>query len=255
MENAATEVQADTTEQTIEIRDRWDDKLLFTHTAPANNIAVTLRAAVADGANLTRANLYGANLTRANLDGANLYGANLDGANLTRANLYGANLTRANLYGANLDGANLTRANLYGANLTRANLYGANLDGANLYGANLDGANLTPVRDDVWAVLSSAPREVPALIEALKTGRVDGSSYRGECACLVGTIANAREVDYQNLGSLKANGNRAAERFFMGIKKGDTPETSQFSAIALGWAEEWLATMRAAFAPVEGEAA
>jgi hypothetical protein len=219
MENAATEVQAETTEQTIEIRNRWSGDIIFTHTAPANSIAVTLRAAVVGGANL-----YGANLTRANLDGANL-----DGANLTRANL---------------DGANLTRANLDGANLYGANLYGANLDGA-----NLDGANLTPIRDDVWAVLSSAPREVAALIEALKAGRVDGSTYTGECACLVGTIAKAREVDYQNLGSLKANGNRAAERFFMGIKKGDTPETSQFSALALGWAEEWLATMRAAFDP------
>jgi Pentapeptide repeats (8 copies) len=150
-------------------------------------------------------------------------------------------------------GANLTRANLYGANLTRANLTRANLTRANLDGANLDGANLTPIRDDIWAVLSSAPREVPALIEALKAGRVDGSTYTGECACLVGTIAKTRKVDTDDLGSLKPNSDRAAERFFMGIRRGDTPETNQFSKLALEWSQEWLDTMRAAFAPVGTE--
>src|SRR5205807_1712624 len=112
----------------------------------------------------------------------------------------GANLDGANLYGANLDGANLVRANLDGANL-----YGANLDGANLYGANLDGANLTPIRDDLWAVLSAAPREAEGLRAALIAGRVEGSAYEGECACLVGTIANVRDVNYLDLGLLQPN--------------------------------------------------
>ena len=32
-----------------------------------------------------------------------------------------------------------------------------------------------------------------------------------------------------------------AERFFLAIRKGDTPDNSQPCAIALGWCEEWLA--------------
>ena len=218
----------------IEILNRWTNKVIFTHEAEENSIAITVRKAVAEDAKLDGANLYGANLYGANLDGAKLDGANLDYAKLDGANLTRANLSLANLYGAKLDGANLTRANLYGANL---------------YGANLYGANLTPIRDDIWAVLSSAPLEVAALIEALKTGRVDGSTYSGECSCLVGTIAAARKVNHSQLPGLTPNSERAAERFFIGIRKGDTPETSQFSKLAMEWAQDWLDTQRAAFDP------
>ncbi|MCY0910894.1 hypothetical protein [Massilia antarctica] len=117
-------------------------------------------------------------------------------------------------------------------------------------GANLSDANLSPIRNDIIAILCSAPREVPALIEALKAGRVDGSTYAGECSRLVGTIATARGVKVDSLeGGLKPDSLRPAERFFMGISKGDTPETNQFSALALQWSQEWLDTMRAAFAP------
>ncbi|MEC5161893.1 hypothetical protein RCH08_003037 [Janthinobacterium sp. CG_S6] len=175
-------------------------------------------------------------------------------ANLSDADLRGANLSGADLSGANLSGADLSGADLSDANLSDADLRGANLSGADLSGANLSGADLTPIRDDIWAVLSSAPREVLALISALKDGRVDGSTYTGACSCLVGTIAAARGEHYDDLPGLCPNGNRPAERFFMGIRKGDTPETSQFSALALSWSEEWLNTMTAAFAPAPAAA-
>ena len=134
-------------------------------------------------------------------------------------------------------------------------LDGARLDGARLNGASFDGARLngatdinwTPIRDDYWAVLSSAPAEVRALRAAIVEGRIDGSTYEGECACLVGTIANVREVNYQQLGILQPNSYRAAERFFLGIKKGDTPATNKQSALALEWTDQWLAAMESAF--------
>jgi hypothetical protein len=107
---------------------------------------------------------------------------------------------------------------------------------------------LTPIRDDIWAVLSSAPLEVQGLIDALKNGLVDGSTYTGECSCLVGTIANVRGANYQLLGSLIPNSSRPAERFFLGIAKGDTPATNKVSALAHQWATEWLTTMQKAFA-------
>jgi hypothetical protein len=83
------------------------------------------------------------------------------------------------------------------------------------------------------------------LIDALKNGRVDGSTYTGQCACLVGTIANVRGVDY---ATLEHNARRPIERFFAGISEGDTPETNQTSKIAVEWAEQWLAMQREAFA-------
>jgi hypothetical protein len=115
-----------------------------------------------------------------------------------------------------------------------------NLQRADLRKANIAGANLTAFRDDIWEVLSFAPNEVPALIDAIKDGRVDGSTYSGACSCLVGTIATARGTNVENLGLLKPNSRRPAECFFMGISEGATPSTSQFSALALEWCQEWL---------------
>src|SRR3990167_803422 len=210
----------------------------------ANLTGANLMDANLTGANLSGADLMDANLTGANLSGADLMDANLTGANLSGADLMDANLTGANLSGADLMDANLTGANLSGADLMDANLTGANLSGADLMDANLMDANLTIIRDDLWAVLSSAPAEVPALLQALANGKVDGSTYSGTCACLVGTIANARGCDVNSLGALKPQSWRPAERFFLGIKPGDTPENSQAAKLAHEWASEWLDRIR-----------
>ena len=103
------------------------------------------------------------------------------------------------------------------------------------------------VRDDLWAVLSAAPKEVDGLRLALAEGRVNGSTYQGKCACLVGTIANVRGVNFDSLDLLKPNSGRPIERFFMSIREGDKPDTNPFSQLALGWCDEWVANMRDAF--------
>jgi hypothetical protein len=241
----------------LEIKHRYLDRIVWKSELASIKDAVeeavkhsaNLRAANLSAANLSGANLSGANLSGANLRGADLSGANLSGANLRGAYLSGANLSGANLRGAYLRGAYLRDADLRDADLSGANLRGAYLRGAYLRAANLSAANLTPIRDDFYAVLSSVPAEVPSLIAALKGGRVDGSTYEGECACLVGTIANARGCEYSMIPDLKPDHSRPAERFFLAIQEGDTPETNQFSALAVEWAETWLERMRAAFTP------
>jgi hypothetical protein len=201
---------------TIEIKNIADDVL---YAAEVETLREALEKAVKDGANLTRANLYG--------------------ANLTRANLYGANLTRANLDGANLDGANLTRANLYGANLDGANLDGANLDGA--YGLPIGLDFLKPVREDLRAVLDMAPHEVPGLLAAIWAGKIDGSKYAGECACLVGTIANLRHEKHDALTiDLRPSASRPSEVWFLKIGQGDTPITNPSAAFAAAVIAQWL---------------
>jgi hypothetical protein len=221
----------------IEILNRWTLKVIFECEADSMKVAVELACK------------QGTYLSDAYLSGANLRDADLSGANLRDADLSGANLRDANLSGANLSDADLSGANLRDADLSGADLSGANLRDADLSGANLSGANLLPIKADFIEVISQAPREVPALIEALKAGRVDGSTYSGECACLVGTIANARgiDVDSAELGIPK-DSSRPVERFFMAIRKGDTPETNAASKLALEWAEAWLDTQRKAFA-------
>lgn len=154
---------------------------------------------------------------------------------------------------SSFNGATLKAALEEGAS-KGADLKGAYLEGAFLKGADLEGANLAPIRDDFFAVLSAAPSEVEGLITALKGGRVNGSTYEGECACLVGTIANIRGCHYKSIPALKPNAARPIERFFLAIQRGDTPATNQFSAIAVKWAEGWRDRMRTAFAPNAQEA-
>jgi len=200
-----------------------------------------LTRAYLTGADLTGADLAGANLTRANLTRADLADANLTGADLADAYLTGANLTRANLTRAYLTGADLA-----GADLADANLADANLTRANLTRADLAGANLSAIREDFVQVLNAAPAEVPGLLEALRAGKVDGSTYEGDCACLVGTIANVRGCYYGELGALKPDSSRPAERWFLAIAKGSTPENNPVAKITEGWIVEWLANGPAA---------
>jgi hypothetical protein len=232
----------------LEIRS-WSEPEKILYAGEAESIAALLAAAINEEADLTWAdltwaNLTGANLTRANLTGANLTRANLTGANLTGANLTRANLTRANLTWANLTGANLARADLTGADLTGANLTRADLTGANLARANLTGANLSVARNDLWAVMLYAMPEVAALRAAVADGRIDGSAYRGECACLVGTIANARHCSVEEMKEtcpgIKPDPDRPAERWFLALRPGHTPEKSQVAKITLAWIDEFI---------------
>ena len=228
-----------------------------------------LRGADLSGANLSRANLngaylndtslIGAYLSGADLSGADLSGADLSGASLIGASLIGANLRGADLIGANLIGADLSGANLIGANLSDANLSGTNLSGSCLSGADLSGANLSsaylsranlsdailsdailrdailrPIIADLWFILSQARREVPAMVTALRTGNVDGSTYTGTCACLVGTLENAGAVDLPHAAE------SPAERWFLSIRKGDKPGDASTGGFAAGKALEWI---------------
>jgi hypothetical protein len=149
---------------------------------------------------------------------------------------------RAYLAVANLAGANLAGADLAGAYLAGADLAGADLAGADLARANLAGANLRSFKADMWLTLSQNKSEVVGLIKALKEGRVDGSQYEGECACLVGTLANVKHVSHT---TIEHNSDNPAERWFLMIKKGDKPGDATGGGFAaqkaLEWAEEFCA--------------
>ena len=203
----------------IQIKLRWSDKILF------------------EGEyNSMKDCVVGANLL-----GADLRGADLLGADLSDANLSGADLRGAYLLGANLLGADLSDANLLGADLR-----GADLSGADLRDADLSGAYLRVFKSDLIAEILKLPNELENLRETLVAGKVDGSTYTGECACLAGTIANHRKIDNIGSGSkIKENGiafivdsGSPREQWFINIRKGDTPETNQCAKMALEWIDE-----------------
>ena len=214
-----------------EVRNRFTNAVQFTAeitTTPDMLPSVKLGLAVKWGL------ANDANLRGADLSGADLSGADLSRANLSRANLNGAYLNDTSLIGAYLSGADLIGADLSGADLSGASLIGADLRGANLSGADLRGANLRPIIADLWFILSQARREVPAMVTALRTGNVDGSTYTGTCACLVGTLENAGAVDLPHVAQ------SPAERWFLSIRKGDKPGDASTGGFAASKALEWV---------------
>jgi hypothetical protein len=177
---------------------------------------------------------------KANLSSADLRYADLSSANLSYADLSYADLSSANLSSADLRSANLSYADLRSANLSYADLSSANLSYADLSSADLSSADLRTFKADLWMTLTQNRHEVPALVTALRDGKVNGSTYEGECACLVGTIANAKSVPY---ATLDHNASNPAEKWFAMIKTGDKPGDDSgggfASKMALEWAEEF----------------
>ena len=197
-----------------------------------------LSDAVLRGADLSYADLRGADLSDADLRGADLRGAVLRGAVLSDAVLRGADLRGAVLRGADLRGADLRGADLSDADLSDADLRGADLIGADLRGAVLSDAVLSDAvlrsfKADLWMILTMARHEVPALVEALRDGKVDGSTYTGGCACLVGTLENAGAVNLPHSAS------SPAEQWFAMIREGDKPGDDTRGGFAAAKALEW----------------
>jgi hypothetical protein len=115
--------------------------------------------------------------------------------------------------------------------------------------ADLRWADLSEAKD-VPSVIGDAHRDIEAVLDAtdhaqavldaIYAGRVDGSTYRGECSCLLGTIARASNCDVGQLTREK-DATSPAEQFFLSIRPGHTPENSAHAALAAAWIELWVA--------------
>lgn len=119
----------------------------------------------------------------------------------------------------------------------------AELSEAELSLAELSEADLSEAKKDFFKILSMAEEEIPTLRDKLLNGGVNGSCYEGECCCLVGTIANARGCAFNAVEGLTPDSHRPAERWFLVIRKGDTPENNPVCEITVGWIDEYLDTI------------
>ncbi len=188
-------------------------------------------------------------VAKADLRGADLSGAELHGCNLKESDLSWTKLSGADLSGTDLRGADLSGCNLHGCNLRESDLREANLRWTKLSGADLHGADLLHIKQDFLAEVLRLPNELEALRAALVEGRIDGSTYSGECCCLAGTLARAVGVENYNGRTIvsapgiefHANASSPRESFFSAIRPGDTPDKCSAAAVALAWTDEAIA--------------
>lgn len=107
-------------------------------------------------------------------------------------------------------------------------------------------------REDLRAVLETSPKQATGLLAAIEEGRIEGASYYGTCACLIGTLAGLKRPLSEE-ASQDVNERRdwltavrapdmytPAESWFWEIATGDTPKTNTYSAKAALWVQEWL---------------
>lgn len=115
---------------TIQIKNRYTQEVIFEFTCENNTIKRTVEEAVKRGIALYEADLPGADLKNAKLNHAQLVGANLCGADLSNSQLIEASLVESILVHTDLTRANLDSANLTYARITNIILYDTNLNNA-----------------------------------------------------------------------------------------------------------------------------
>lgn len=144
----------------------------------------------------------------------------------------------------NTDNVKGQRANLEWADLEGANLEGANLQGVIFRGVeNLPDSLVNYFKKDLRYVLTYTKSEIPYLKEKLEKGEVDGTQYEGECACLIGSLANAKKEYHEKfvfcIPDYELGLHNPSEQLFYQIRKGDTPDNNQFAKIAMEVIEEF----------------
>lgn len=186
------------------------------------------------------------------LKGADLAGASFAGMNLRRADFRGAKLDGADFSGCSLESAVLTDASCIDATFDGANLKYASFNGADVHGATFTGtrclsltedqmlsADLRAIEVDLLRLLDHFDERVPVLLETLRAGKIDGSTYAGVHKCVVGTLAAAAGLTYPNFDDLCDEAN-PIERFSNEIHVGDTPETSPRVKMLETWITKWM---------------
>lgn len=102
-------------------------------------------------------------------------------------------------------------------------------------------------KDDLFRWLGRFPSRVPALLEAVRGGWMEGSSFAGPCRCVVGTLGfEDDEGTWANYVSFYPNGQRDVggtpiELFVVNVDPGDTPSNSPVMAHLERWIVEWQA--------------
>lgn len=238
------------------IASRHNDKILFEHSCPNNTIVKTIEAAVHQDISLENANLsyldlsnmdiaYAeANLSRANLTGSNLSDSILCNVNLEHAFLDKAILRQTDLSGANLSYASFDNSFLFDTDLSYACLNHSSfintyLNGVDLTGITFIDANLTPIKNDFFRILLRAIPEIHNLAKALIDGKIDGSVYNGDCACLCGTLEKSKNCRIRENVYVERNCDSPIESFFKNINPGDNIENSEYVKQVFRWLIEF----------------
>lgn len=69
-------------------------------------------------------------------------------------------------------------------------------------------------------------------------GKINGTKYEGDCACLKGTIHNAKACDWKESGLIR-NVSEPSEQWFLQIAEKQTPENNNVVKLTVDWINEF----------------
>jgi hypothetical protein len=231
----------------IQIKTVWGS-LIYENEKENYTFAQAVSDANMRGANMRGANMRGANMRDANMRGADMRGANMRDADMRGADMRGADMRGADMRDADMRGADMRDADMRGADMRDADMRGADMRGADMRDIKIN--NITDLDDylnqcsrDMLFIFEHLRNELPGLRKALVEGKIDGTQYEGDCACLIGTLGNldggvdnvCEAIPYYEKGL-----NNYGEQWFWQIHEGDTPENNLFAAHALKLVDQVL---------------
>ncbi|MDB5439596.1 MAG: hypothetical protein JWM33_2023 [Caulobacteraceae bacterium] len=244
--------------QTIEIRDRTDDRLLFAWDLPAGSgatpsqaLGLAVQAAKAAGISLAGAALRGveaagADLAGVRLRGAELSGGVLDGADLTGADLTGALMLRISAIGARFDRACLEELHAWIGDFSQASFNSAEAVSANFDEACLEGADLRSADFNDASLLSA--RLAGAQAQGM---RLIGADATG--ADLTDTDLSGATLDHADLRGARLERTKLDGASLIGTRLGEAPPKpfdedldlspeakAERETLEVGWRRAWL---------------
>jgi hypothetical protein len=243
----------------FDVLNRWTGKVQFTaeiETTPDMARGWKLRLAVAwalansmpvksamlDGADFTDyicpsgSRFDGSSFVDSSFDGSSFVGSSFVGSSFVGSSFVGSSFDDSSFDGSSFVGSSFDGSSFVGSSFVGSSFDGSSFVGSSFVGSSFDDSSFDGECDakaDFIEVISRARLEIPAMVKALREGRVNGSTYEGECACLVGTLENAGAT------GLPHDSERPIERWFMMISEGDKPGDSSPGGYAIGKALEW----------------
>jgi len=167
------------------------------------------------------------------------YNSQFYNSKFDNSKFYNSQFYNSKFYNSQFDNSQFDNSKFYNSKFYNSQFDNSKFDNSTFLSLKNSGA-LEPVRFDFFGRMLVLKNEVPALRKSLVDGKVNGSTYTGTCCCFMGTIANAANCQYTKLKGIQPDASSDTERWFMGIKEGDTPENSEIVKYTVEMIDEFL---------------
>ncbi len=223
-------------------------ELFFEYEKEGNTIKDTVhemlkafKGKIITGVDLSGQDLSGVEFDNSKFDNSKFDNSKFDNSKFYNSKFYNSKFDNSKFYNSTFYNSKFYNSTFYNSKFYNSKFYNSKFYNSTFDAVSVESAylcgGLDSVKADLWLVLLPLKAEIPALKQSILEGKIDGSTYTGSCACLMGTIGNNCGKAYTDLG-IKPNSQRPIEKWFMAFKPGHTPENHPMINLTYRWIEE-----------------